>query len=118
MTEIWDDKGDFLAATRGMYHNADYWRFLLRDVWGVDAAPRRLVDFGCGFGWMGTLLMPMLAAGSDYTGIDISTPLLERGRAMSLGYRTTFVEGDACATPFGDGAFDIAVCHALLMHLP
>jgi SAM-dependent methyltransferase len=118
MAEIWDDQGDYLAATRSLYHNADYWRFLVRDVWGIDQGPRRVVDFGCGFGWIGTFLMPMLAAGSDYTGIDISSPLLERGRGMSLAWPARFVEGDACETPFDDGAFDVAICHALLMHLP
>jgi SAM-dependent methyltransferase len=117
MTETWDDKGDYLAATRSLYHNADYWRFLVREVWRIDVAPRRLVDFGCGYGWIDGFLMPMLAAGSDYTGLDVSAPLLERGRAMSRPWPAAFFEGDASQAPFADDTFDVATAHALLMHM-
>lgn len=79
MPEKWDDKFDYLNASRSLYHNQDYWQFLVRDVWRIDRRPCSIVDFGCGFGWAGLLLMPMLAPGSDYTGIDLSKPLLEEG---------------------------------------
>jgi SAM-dependent methyltransferase len=120
MTEIWDDQFDHLAATRPLYHNEDYWRFLVRDVWRIDDRPRSLVDFGCGFGWMGLFLLPMLAAGSDYTGIDRSEALLEKGRALfaALPYRATFIQGDANATDLEDDQFDLAITHAVMMHLP
>jgi SAM-dependent methyltransferase len=120
MTEIWDDQFDYLAATRPLYHNEDYWRFLVRDVWRIDDRPRRIVDFGCGFGWMGLFLLPMLAPGSDYTGVDRSETLLEKGRGLfaTLPYSATFIPGDANATALDDGQFDVAIAHALMMHLP
>ena len=120
MTGTWDDKYDLLSATRPNYHNEDYWRFLVRDVWGMADGPRRVVDFGCGFGWMGLFLTPMLAVGSEYTGLDRSAALIARGRSLvaERGPAHRFVVGDANAAPFDDDQFDVAIAHALLMHLP
>jgi ubiquinone/menaquinone biosynthesis C-methylase UbiE len=120
MTEYWDDQYERLSATRPQYHNEDYWRFLVREVWRVDDRPRAAVDFGCGYGWVGLFLMPMLAPGSDYTGLDRSEALLERGRSLFAGrpYDARLVQGDATSTDFSDNQFDIAIAHALLMHLP
>jgi len=86
MAEQWDDKFDYLNVTRGLYHNQDYWRFLVRDVWRLDTRPSRLIDFGCGFGWVGLFLMPMLAEGSEYTGLDLAAPLLERRALFSTSF--------------------------------
>jgi ubiquinone/menaquinone biosynthesis C-methylase UbiE len=120
MSESWDDKFDYLSASRTLYHNEDYWRFLVRDVWRIDKRPCSIVDFGCGFGWGGLFLMPMLARGSCYTGLDRSAPLLERGRALfaALPYRSRFIRSDASSSPFRDSQFDVAFAHTLLMHLP
>ncbi len=120
MTETWDDKFEFLRATRPTYHNEDYWRFLVREVWRIGDQPRRVVDFGCGFGWIGLFMMPMLAPGSDYTGLDHSAPLLDKGREVfaSQPYRSSFVHGDASASGFEADQFDVAIAHALMLHLP
>jgi SAM-dependent methyltransferase len=103
-----------------MDHNEDYWRFLVRDVWRLDRAPVRLVDFGCGYGWAGLFLLPMLAPGSTYTGLDRSQPLLDRGKELfaAAGRDATLVQGDATETAFDDGQFDVTFAHALTMHLP
>jgi ubiquinone/menaquinone biosynthesis C-methylase UbiE len=120
MTEIWDEQFELLAATRPMLHNEDYWRFLVRDVWRIDQRPCRVVDFGCGYGWIGLFLLPMLAPGSEYVGLDRSEPLLEKGRALfaKLPCPARFVAGEATATSFEDGEFDVAIAHTVLMHLP
>ena len=97
----WDDNADLLSATRPLYHNEDYWRFLVREVWRLDDGPRNLADFGCGYGWAGLFLMPMLAAGSDHTGLDRSAPLLAKGRtlfAQGAPGEARFVRGDARAS--------------------
>jgi 2-polyprenyl-3-methyl-5-hydroxy-6-metoxy-1,4-benzoquinol methylase len=65
MTDSWDDKFDYLRQSRALHHNEDYWRFLVRDVWRIDKRPLRIVDFGCGFGWAGLFLVPMLASGTE-----------------------------------------------------
>lgn len=120
MSEAWDDQFDRLHDTRPLYHNEDYWRFLIREVWRIDQRPVRVVDFGCGYGWGGLFLLPMLAAGSDYTGIDRSAPLLAQGRALFEGapYAARLVEGEVTSTGFDEGQFDVAFAHAVLMHLP
>jgi ubiquinone/menaquinone biosynthesis C-methylase UbiE len=120
VTETWDDKYELLSATRPLFHNEDYWRFLVREVWRIDDRPRRVVDFGCGYGWIGLFLMPMLAPGSDYTGLDRSEALLERGRTLSAQqpYDARFVQGEATSTDFEDDQFDVAIAHTVLMHLP
>jgi len=120
LTETWDDKADLLAAWRSMDHNEDYWRFLVRDVWRLDEAPVRVVDFGCGYGWAGLFLLPMLAPGCEYTGLDRSQTLLDKGKELfaAAGRPATFVHGEATQTPFEDGQFDVAIAHGLTMHVP
>ncbi len=81
MTDSWDDKFDYLRQSRALYHSEDYWRFLVRDVWRIDSRPLRVADFGCGFGWAGLFLLPMLAPGTEYVGFDRSEPLVKQGRA-------------------------------------
>jgi ubiquinone/menaquinone biosynthesis C-methylase UbiE len=120
LTTYWDDKADHLAATRSLFHNVDYWRFLLRDVWRIDGAPVNVVDFGCGAGWGGMFLLPMLAPGSCYAGLDRSEPLLDeaRRRFAAAGLRGEFTHAEATAAPFEDDSFDVAFAHTVLMHLP
>ena len=116
----WDDKADLLRAWRSMDHNEDYWRFLVRDVWRLDRAPVRVVDFGCGYGWAGLFLLQMLAPGSEYTGLDQSQALLDKGKELfaTAGKQASLVQGDATQTSFDDDQFDVAIAHALMMHLP
>jgi SAM-dependent methyltransferase len=62
----------------------------------------------------------MLAPGSTYTGLDVSGPLLEHGRTLFKGHPSgaRFFEADATSAPFEDDAFDVAIAHTVLMHLP
>jgi SAM-dependent methyltransferase len=70
--------------------------------------PLRLLDVGCG----PAFLLDYLAANDlidqvDYTGVDISEPLVEHARARWPGRR--FERRDLRDEPFADGAFDYAV---------
>ncbi len=120
MPETWDDKGDYLHNSRSLYHNADYWEFLVRGVWRLDREPCRVADFGCGCGYCGLMLLPLLAPGSRYTGFDLSAPLLADARRTFAGRLDTarFVRGDVHHAPFPDDTFDVAISHAVLMHVP
>jgi len=120
VTDYWDSHGRSLRESRGLLHNEDYWRFLLREVWRIDGAPVRLVDFGCGYGWAGLFLLPMLAAGSDYTGLDRSPALIAEGREAyaRTSYAAALHEGEVTAAPFADDQFDVAIAHTVFMHLP
>ena len=120
MPENWNDAYETLSNSRWLYHNTDYWEFLVRTVWKLDRQPVRLVDFGCGFGRTGLILLPLLAKGSTYTGFDTADALLEKGRQIyaDLPYPAEFLHADIHDAPFADNTFDVAICHAVLMHVP
>jgi SAM-dependent methyltransferase len=71
----WDDRLEYLRHTRSLYYNDDYLEFLVRTFWKINT-PVNLIDFGCGFGYMGLKLLPMLPAGSTYTGVDKGQELI------------------------------------------
>lgn len=115
---FWNEKLDFLKAIRTGWCNDDYMEFLIQKVWKIHK-PVNVVDFGCGFGYVGLLLMPMLPEGSTYTGIDMSHKLLDEARNLfaDSGYTTNFIEADLneyvpCEK------YDIAISQAVLRHIP
>lgn len=76
----WDAKLDYLKRTRTFFWNEDYIRFLIEQVWHI-SSPVNVLDCGCGYGFLGMLLMPLLPEGSSYTGIDFSETLISEGRS-------------------------------------
>src|SRR5690606_4903516 len=79
----------------------------------------KIIDFGCGYGYLALKLMPLLPAGSSYTGIDLGEKLLDKARNIfnKLPYETQFIHCDVTTfTP--DATFDIAISHAFLLHMP
>lgn len=71
-------------------------------------AGARVLDVGCGNGKM---LDPLLRAGFDVVGADVS-----RNALLSLAGRST-VQGDARHLPFKENVFNGAVCYDVLQHL-
>jgi demethylmenaquinone methyltransferase / 2-methoxy-6-polyprenyl-1,4-benzoquinol methylase len=63
----------------------------------------RVLDSCCG---TGDLALAALRAGGRVTGLDFSERMLERARRKSA--QIEWVQGDALALPFADGAFDVA----------
>ena len=63
----------------------------------------RVLDSCCG---TGDLAIAASAAGGQVTGLDFSRPMLERARQKAPDLE--WIEGDALALPFADGAFDAA----------
>jgi len=116
--ENWDDKIEYLNRGRFLYHNDDYLEFLVRKVWCWDNVCQ-IIDFGCGLGYLGIKLLPLLPAGSSYTGLDKSTPLLEEAKRIfsKMPYPHQFIESEVYSVPVEDNSFDIAISHAVLMHL-
>lgn len=114
----WNEQADYLMQTRGLYVNDDYLAFLVRQVWKMKT-PLDLIDFGCGFGYMGLKLLPLLSTGSSYTGVDLADALLARARELfgKTSYRAHFVEADVTKVELADGHYDVALCHALLLHM-
>ena len=44
--------------------------------------PVRVLDCGCGYGFLGSPLLPLLPEGSTYTGVDFDETLIREGEAM------------------------------------
>ena len=79
-----------------------------------------VLDFGCGPGTISLGLAEAVDPG-ELHGIDLedSQIALARAAAASGGHgNVTFHVGDAKDLPFDDDAFDVAHCHAVLMHIP
>ncbi len=84
--DYWEDRLDYLKASRRTMWNADYLRFLVEQVWKIDR-PVDVLDCGCGFGYMGKMLCPLLPEGSTYTGIDFSANLVQEAKKLLGGER-------------------------------
>ena len=115
----WDDKFDYLKLTRSLYLNVDYLQFLVEKVWKITKKVD-VVDFGCGYGYLGLVLMPLLPEGSTYTGVDISEELINKGREIfkTVPFNHKFIVSSANGVPEKDDTFDIAICNSVLMHIP
>ncbi|HDX9640578.1 TPA: class I SAM-dependent methyltransferase [Bacillus mobilis] len=116
-TYDWNSKLTYLKNTRDLYYNDDYVSFLVNIVWKI-TKPVHIVDYGCGYGYLGLVLMPLLPKGSKYTGIDSGETLLAEARGLFrfLPYESQFIEGDATEIESND-TYDIAICHAFLLHM-
>lgn len=114
----WDDRLEFLKAIRSGWCNDDYIEFLVDKVWKIDK-PVKIIDYGCGFGYIGLLLLPILPEGSTYTGVDISDTLLNDARHIftELEYDTNFIKCDLNEF-LPEEKYDIAISQAVLRHIP
>ncbi|WP_002148353.1 class I SAM-dependent methyltransferase [Bacillus cereus] len=113
----WNSKLEYLRNTRDLYYNDDYFRFLVNSVWKI-TGPVHIVDYGCGYGYLGLILLPLLPVGSKYTGIDRGETLIAEARELfrTFQYETEFIEGDATEIELKN-KYDIAVSHAFLLHM-
>ncbi len=115
---FWDTQIDYLKNTREQMWNDDYFEFLVRNVWRLNTA-KNIVDFGCGYGFLGTKLLPLLPEGSTYTGIDIGEELLKEARKIysKSPYQHEFIHVDL-KEYIPHKQYDIAICQAVLRHIP
>ncbi len=80
----------------------------------------RVLDFGCG---PGTISLGLAAAvdPGEVHGIDVEESQIGLARAAAQGgghENAAFHVGDVTDLPFEDDYFDVAHCHAVLMHVP
>ena len=103
------------AAAREMWARGDYHRFATRLVWDVgpvvvEAAGvgpgMRVLDVAAG---SGNVAIRAAQAGADVVASDLTPENLEAGRRAAEADRVelAWIEADAEALPFPDGAFDV-----------
>ncbi len=124
------------AAAPGNADQIDYWNGDVGQRWARNqdrmdeafgpltavlieqAAPRRgerAADIGCGCGDLSLLLADRLGAEGRVLAVDVSRPMLDRGRARQDARAGAdrapidWQEADAAAWPFPEGAFDLLV---------
>jgi 2-polyprenyl-3-methyl-5-hydroxy-6-metoxy-1,4-benzoquinol methylase len=81
--------------------------------------PIDIIDFGCGYGYLGMILLPILPTGSTYTGVNISDSLLDEAKSLfkDSEYKTKFIKSDINSFNTEE-KYDLAICQAFLRHLP
>ncbi|WP_119065191.1 class I SAM-dependent methyltransferase [Aggregatilinea lenta] len=91
------------------------WAELLR-IW-MPAAPRAVLDVGCGTGSLSVLLVEQ---GHAVTGIDVSPNMIAQAeaKAHALGYTVPFHVMDAASPRFAPHTFDVVLCRHVLWALP
>lgn len=81
----------------------------------------KVVDVGCGLGYLGYLYWQYFGKGGCYIGLDISHKLMKDAREESKNWAKNgdayFYAGNAYNLPFTDNFTDCVMCQALLMHL-
>ena len=118
MKYYWDNKIEYLMKSRELYFNDDYLQFLIEKVWKI-TSPINMIDFGCGFGYLGIKLLPLLPKGTTYTGIDKGEELLRKAKDIfkELPYKANFIQADVNKIQISENRFDLATCQALLLHM-
>lgn len=114
----WDTKIEYLKNSRILFFNDSYFEYLVKYVWKIDK-PVRLLDFGCGTGYLGSKLMPLLPEGSSYIGIDRGEKLLEECRNLfaNFPYESEFYNEDITNMDTSKYEGDITICQAVLQHM-
>lgn len=111
----WDVNAD--AWTRAVREGQIASRRLATDAAIVAAvrerAPRRVLDVGCGEGW---LVRALATEGIEVVGVDASAPLVESARALGGGVFYTWSYAEIAAHPasLGDD-YDAVVCNFSLL---
>jgi 2-polyprenyl-3-methyl-5-hydroxy-6-metoxy-1,4-benzoquinol methylase len=78
------------------------------------APGRRVLDAGCGVGYGADLIAR--AGAATVVGVDVAPEAIEAAR-QGVDGRVQLLVADLRALPFGDGAFDLAVCFEVIEHL-
>lgn len=115
--DFWNHKTEYLLKTRKNYWNCDYVHFLVSQVWKI-YKPISVLDCGCGYGFLGLLLLPYLPEGSSYTGIDFAKDLIQKGETIfkQKKIEATFI----CKNVFEysvKNKYDFVICQSVLRHL-
>ena len=116
--DFWTDKRDVVKVWKNLYWNDDYFKFFIKDVLGFRKAVK-VLDFGCGYGFLGMKMLPVLPKGSSYTGIELDSAQIEeaKGYFSETEYAYRFICEDMYEYE-PDEKYDLAVALFLISYLP
>ncbi|MBD3277041.1 MAG: methyltransferase domain-containing protein [Candidatus Aegiribacteria sp.] len=81
----------------------------------------KVLDAGCGLGYLGLTFWDHFGKNSLYTGLDCSRNLLKEAASLSSQWAVdgsaAFIEAGAYNIPASNDSYDLAMCQTLLMHL-
>jgi ubiquinone/menaquinone biosynthesis C-methylase UbiE len=78
-------------------------------VMNVDPSPKRVLDVGCGTGYLLRELAVKVPAAQVLRGVDAAPRMVEVARSMRTDIRLGFAVGVAEELPYGDASFDLVV---------
>ncbi|WP_169951697.1 class I SAM-dependent methyltransferase [Microbispora sp. H11081] len=81
------------------------------------AAGHRILDVGCGTGYLTRLLAPLVGSEGRVTGVDPSPAMIGHARRRSPG-NCSYQAGEGQELPFPDASFDIVVSSFAVHHMP
>jgi transcriptional regulator with XRE-family HTH domain len=114
--DYWDQRYNELVAINYRTLNDDYLQFLIRDVWKITSAIS-IADFGCGYGYLGLKLLPLLPTGSTYTGYDISGSLIDIAKQL---FEENQIHGEFIKCDLNEyhltRKYDLVICKSFLQH--
>lgn len=99
------------------------WDEIARRKIGGRARPLRVLDFGCGAGFVAQRVAPFLSADDTLICADLSQAMLDTCRRTllddgSFTGQFEFVKLDGRTIPLGDGSCDAVTMNSVLHHLP
>ncbi|MCK2240651.1 MULTISPECIES: class I SAM-dependent methyltransferase [unclassified Crossiella] len=78
----------------------------------------RVLDLGCGPGYLTALAARAAAPGGHALGIDPSGPMIEQARRLRAGVRCSFELGRAEAIEAPEGSVDVVLSSLAIHHIP
>jgi ubiquinone/menaquinone biosynthesis C-methylase UbiE len=82
----------------------------------VVGAPERVLDLGCGTGYLLRLLARQWPKATELAGIDPAPAMIEAADGLALDDRLDFRIGAAERLPYSDGSFDLVVSTTSFYH--
>ena len=116
-SDYWVKNGERTRLWKSLYWNEDYFSFLVKEVWKLQK-PVHILEYGCGSGFLGRKLLPLLPEGSSYTGIELDGDLIEEARQFfaKTDYKTSFLQEDVYEYK-PEKKYDIVISMYLMSYL-
>jgi len=114
---VWSDqkRKEKILRQRKFLWNEDYLELFYRDL--LELKPGMIVaDIGCGWGYVGHMILPKILPGGTVYGIDIDLKFIKQAIDFD-NENAHYLVGDAHFIPLKSESVDLAICQAVLMHL-